>query len=337
MTTRMAAFLVTGGCGFIGSHLVEHLLARGDNVVCLDNLDPYYDPDLKLRNLQAVRDNAGFSFVEGDIRDADFLNQLFRRKRFDVVVHLAAKVGVNPSLAQPNEYSEVNVGGTQNILEAMRHHLVRKLIFASSSSVYGGTSTIPFVETDPADRPLSPYAATKRSGELLCSLYHHLWNIDVSCLRFFTVYGPRQRPEMAIHAFTRRMSEGGEIQVYGDGSSARDYTYIDDILDGVLKAIEKVRGFEIFNLGESHKTSLRELIALLEASLGKKAAVAWLPPREGDMKVTFADVQKAEKLLGYKPRVSVEEGIRMFLRWYREVDRRKTGSEHATVRRTITS
>ncbi|MFQ5797059.1 MAG: NAD-dependent epimerase/dehydratase family protein [Bacteroidota bacterium] len=312
----MAVFLVTGGAGFIGSHLVERLLGRDQTVVCLDNLDPYYGPELKWRNLSSVSGHPQFTFVEGDIRDQQLLNNLFGRHRFDVVVHLAAKVGVYPSLTRADEFADVNVRGTLNVLEVMRKHHASGLIFASSSSVYGGSTNIPFVETDPVDRPISPYAATKRTGELLCALYHHLWNFNVACLRFFTVYGPRQRPEMAIHTFTRLLSEGERIQVFGDGSTARDYTYIDDILNGALKAIDNLRGFEIYNLGGSRRIQLRELIRLIGSSVGKKADVEHLPARAGEMPITEADLRKSREMLGYDPRVRIEEGLQRFVRWF---------------------
>ena len=300
----MKRVLVTGGAGFIGSHLVERLLERGDQVTVLDNFDTYYDPAIKRRNIGAsARQQDRCRIVEGDIRDAAALDSLFSGEAPDVVVHLAARAGVRPSIEDPILYEEVNVRGTANLLEACRKHGVKRFVFGSSSSVYGDSTAVPFSEDARVDRPVSPYAATKVAGELQCYTYHHLFGLDAFCLRFFTVYGPRQRPEMAIHKFTRR--------------TERDYTYIDDILDGVLNAIDRVSGYGIFNLGESKRISLSSLIALIERELGIEAVVEALPDQPGDVKMTCADITRARTRLGYDPRVPIEEGIRRFVAWMR--------------------
>src|SRR5207249_2703056 len=260
----MTAVLVTGGAGFIGSHLVEALLGAGREVVVLDNFDEFYDPAVKRKNVESFQGRAGFSLVPGDIRDAGLVESVFVSHPIGVVVHLAARAGVRPSIQNPLLYADVNVNGTTLLLEACRRHGIGKFIFGSSSSVYGNNSKVPFSERDDVDRPISPYAATKRAGELLCATYHHLYNLDIFALRFFTVYGPRQRPEMAIHKFTRLIDRGLPLQRFGDGSTRRDYTYITDIVAGVLRAIERVQGFEILNLGGSQTTSLADLITLLE-------------------------------------------------------------------------
>jgi UDP-glucuronate 4-epimerase len=314
----MGAILVTGGAGFIGSHLVERLAARGDTVVALDNFDPYYDPAVKRRNLRAAAREPGpgrFTLTEGDIRDAAGLDALFAGHRFDAVVHLAARAGVRPSIADPLLYADVNVSGTTQLLEACRRHGVGRFLFGSSSSVYGDSTAVPFCEEARVDRPVSPYAATKVAGELLAFSYHHLFGMDISCLRFFTVYGPRQRPEMAIHKFARHIMEGRPLQRFGDGRTERDYTYIDDIMDGVIKALDRVNGYAIYNLGESSRVSLAHLIELLEKEIGKRAVVETLPEQPGDVKMTCADITRARRDLGYDPRVPIEEGIRRFVAW----------------------
>jgi UDP-glucuronate 4-epimerase len=317
----MQRVLVTGGIGFIGSHLCQRLLAEGYAIVCLDNFDPFYDPAIKRRNLQEIQTSTGkgsFEFVEGDIRDKGLLENLFRRSSLDLIVHLAARAGVRPSIQQPVLYEEVNVTGTLNLLEACREFGVMDLIFGSSSSVYGKNTKVPFAEEDRLDAMISPYAVTKRVGELYCSTYHHLYGLNIFCLRFFTVYGPRQRPEMAIHKFARLIHEEKKIPLYGDGTSRRDYTYIDDIIGGIMGAIHNLRGYDIFNLGESKTTPLRELISLIEQALGKKAEVEALPEQPGDVPLTYADIAKARRLLGYDPRVNIEEGVKRFARWFRD-------------------
>jgi UDP-glucuronate 4-epimerase len=313
----MSLVLVTGGAGFIGSHLVEALLGEGREVVVLDNFDDFYDPDVKRANIAPLLGRRGFLLKEGDIRDHEAVDALFDQHRFGVVVHLAARAGVRPSIRDPILYSDVNVKGTVVLLEACRRHAVGKFVFGSSSSVYGNNPKVPFSEEDEVDRPISPYAATKRAGELLCATYHALHGLNVFCLRFFTVYGPRQRPEMAIHKFTRLIDHGRSLPRFGDGSTRRDYTYVTDIVAGLLRAIERVQGFEIINLGGSRTTSLGDLIALLERQLGARAIVEDAPEQPGDVAATWADVAKAHRLLGYDPRVGLEEGVRRFVDWYR--------------------
>ncbi len=308
--------LVTGGAGFIGSSVAEKLLARGDEVVVIDCFDEFYDPKIKRRNIEAALKNPAYKLVEGDIRDLELLKGLFRREKFDRVFHLAARAGVRPSIADPLLYEDVNVRGTMNLLEAARENSLPGFIFASSSSIYGNNKKVPFSETDFVDNPVSPYAATKKACELVCHTYHHLYGLNISCLRFFTVYGPRQRPEMAIHKFTRLIDQGKPVPMFGDGSSRRDYTYIDDIADGVIKAIDANFAFEIFNIGESRTTELRTLIELIEKNLGKKAIIEQLPDQPGDVEVTYADITKSKKMLGYNPRTKVEEGVPKFVEWY---------------------
>jgi len=311
--------LLTGVAGFIGSHLAERLLARGHAIVGLDNFDPFYDPAIKQRNLAAVGGHPRFELVRGDIRDEGLVKALLdRAPRVDLVCHLAALAGVRPSLAEPGRYASVNVGGTLSLLEACRRHGVARLVFASSSSVYGARSEVPFRESDPAVRPASPYAATKRAGELLCATYADLYGLETTCLRFFTVYGPRQRPEMAIHKFTRLLAAGTPVPLFGDGSSARDYTYVDDIIDGTVAAVERPRpGFTIYNLGGSQATSLARLVELIAAALGTTAAVERLAMQPGDVPITYADVALAGRDLGYTPKVPIDEGITRFVEWFR--------------------
>ena len=311
--------LVTGGAGFIGSHLTERLLGRGDSVVVLDNLNDYYDPSIKKRNLSKIIEDPAATFVQGDIRDADQLDKLFTGNKFDVIVHLAARAGVRPSLEQPLLYEDVNCRGTLNLLECARKYGVSRFVFASSSSVYGNVKEIPFLEDARIDRPVSPYAATKAAGELYCHNYHHLYGVSSTCLRFFTVYGPRQRPDMAIHKFTALIDKGEPLPFYGDGTTERDYTYYTDIIDGVVASIDRDLGFEILNLGESQTTKLTELVEIIETSLGKKAQLTRLPMQPGDVTITCADVSKARKLLDYKPTTTVAEGVGRFVEWYRSI------------------
>jgi len=318
--------LVTGGAGFIGSHLIRRFLAEGVRVVCYDNFSSYYDPELKRENIRPFLESEGFSLVEANIMDGSSLRKVFAQHSFDAVVHLAAIVGVRYSLSHPATYFDVNVKGTLNLLEEARRARVSKIIFASSSSVYGMNSQVPFKEDDPAIHPISPYAASKRAAELLCFTYHHLYGLDVFCLRFFTAYGPAQRPEMAIHTFTRCLEEGSPIPFYGDGESARDYTYIDDIVDGIIKSVQFVKGFEIINLGQSRTVTLKRLVELLEAALNKKAKLKKMPLQPGDMLITRADISKAVDILGYRPTTSIEEGIKRFVEWYRnKAAQRETG------------
>jgi UDP-glucuronate 4-epimerase len=314
----MSSILVTGGAGFIGSHLVEALLREGREVVVLDNFDNFYDPAVKRRNLEGCQGLPGFTVIEGDIRDVEMVNTLFTSHPIGVVVHLAARAGVRPSIEQPVLYSEVNLTGTVVLLEACRRHNVGKFVFGSSSSVYGNATKVPFTEKDDVDRPISPYAATKRAGEILCATYHALYRLNVFCLRFFTVYGPRQRPEMAIHKFTRFIDRGLPLPRFGDGSTSRDYTYISDIVGGIVRSVERVQGFEIINIGGSKSTQLQDLITLIEARLGRKAVVDAKPPQAGDVTTTWADVAKAHRLLGYDPQVPIEDGLTRFVEWYRK-------------------
>jgi len=312
--------LVTGGAGFIGSHLVESLLLQGHDVVCLDNFCDYYDPGIKEANILAALGSHRYTLVRGDLRSTDDLAAMFAAHRFEVVVHLAAAAGVRPSILDPALYNAVNVTGTVNLLEACRAQGDVRFVFASSSSVYGNNTKVPFAETDNVDYPISPYAATKKACELLCHSYRHLYDMPMAMLRFFTVYGPRQRPDLAIHKFARLMLEGREIPVFGDGSTRRDYTYIDDILQGVNAAIDYVcthNGYEIFNLGESRTISLAEMIGTLESALGVQARRRVLPMQPGDVQQTWADIGKSRRLLGYDPSTSFGEGVRRFVDWLR--------------------
>ena len=313
-----AHILVTGGAGFIGSHLTRRLLDRSDRVTILDDFNDFYDPARKRAHVARLADSDGFSVVEGDIRDADLVDQLFRDHQFDAVVHLAARAGVRPSLKEPILYEDTNCIGTLRLLEAARHNGPDTFIFGSSSSVYGINQKVPFAEDDEVNQPISPYATTKRAGELLCYNYHHLYGLRTACLRFFTVYGPSQRPEMAIHKFTNLIAKGEPITMYGDGSSRRDYTYVDDIIDGVVASLDLAPQFEILNLGGAETTSLADLVKWIGEELAVTPKIEYLPDQPGDVPITFADVSKAQRLLGYSPKVSIREGIRRFVAWYRE-------------------
>ena len=313
----MGGILVTGGAGFIGSHLCERLLGEGKEVVCLDSFDNFYPRAVKLRNIEPLKGEERFHLYEGDIRDPAVLEDLFGHHVLEAVVHLAARAGVRPSLEMPRLYADVNVTGTATLLEHCRAFGVRHFVFGSSSSVYGNSDAVPFSEDAPAEQPVSPYAATKRAGELLAHAYHHVYGMDITCLRFFTVYGPRQRPEMAIHRFTRLIDQGEETPMFGDGSSSRDYTYVDDIVAGVLAAVGKPAGFQVFNLGRSETVTLRDLIGIIEKLLGKKARLAERAEERGDVRQTCADVTRARRILGYEPRVGIQEGIGRFVEWYR--------------------
>lgn len=309
--------LLTGGAGFIGSHLTKELLDLGYAVICLDNLDDYYDPQLKRQNIRQFSADPNYLFIEGDIRDRTLLDALFRLYGCDTVVHLAARAGVRPSVQNPALYFDVNLNGTMSILDSMRQAGVNRLVMASSSSVYGDAERVPFKESDASDRPLSPYAASKRSAELLAHTYHHLYGFAISCLRFFTVYGPGQRPEMAISQFTERVLSGMPITLFGDGTTARDYTYIDDITSGIIKAIDHLDGFSVLNIGGSDPISLRDLVSLIERATGETALIDWQPMQPGDVERTYADVSLARKQIGYKPTVRIDEGIQKFVDWYR--------------------
>ncbi len=313
----MGRALVTGAAGFIGSHVSEALMARGWRVVGLDSFDPFYDPGMKRRNLRACQADARFTLAEADIRDAQAVDRLIGGGGVDVVIHLAALAGVRPSIERPLAYQDVNVNGTCCLLEAARRHKVRRFIFASSSSVYGNNPKIPFAECDNVDYPISPYAASKRAGELLCHTYHHLFGLDVTCLRFFTVYGPRQRPDLAIHRFSRRIEAGQTITLFGDGSSMRDYTYIDDVVAGVLAAVDRCQGYRIYNLGNSSPVPLSELIGMIEAALGRKAIIERQPAQAGDVERTFADIRRARAELGFEPRTDLKTGLARFVEWLR--------------------
>jgi UDP-glucuronate 4-epimerase len=316
----MSTIFVTGGAGFIGSHLCERLLSERHRVICLDNFDSFYDPNIKIKNVEAVKKKFPelFEVVTGDIRNPEHLKGVFQNSQIDFVVHLAARAGVRPSISDPLLYQDVNIRGTIVLLESCKAHGIKNLIFASSSSVYGENQRVPFTEQDLDIQPISPYGATKRAGELLCYSYHHLYGMNIACLRIFTAYGPRQRPEMAIHKFIRMIDRGEKIPIFGDGSSRRDYTYIDDLIDGILAVIRYHRGFEVYNLGESQTTSLKELIRLIEKAIGKKANVKTLESQLGDVSVTYADITKAKRMLKYQPGVKMEEGIKRFVEWYRE-------------------
>jgi UDP-glucuronate 4-epimerase len=307
--------LITGGAGFIGSTIADRLLEEGEKVVVIDNMDDYYDPALKERNIAEAKTNDRYRFYRGDIRDAALLGQIFSENPIELVIHLAAKAGVRPSLANPELYYDVNVMGTLRLLEAMRAAGVKKLLFASSSSVYGNNKKTPFSESDNVDFPISPYAASKKAGELLCYNYHHLYDFDIFCLRYFTVYGPRQRPEMAISLFTRHIRDGLPIKMFGDGSSARDYTFIDDIVQGVLLAAKKLKGYDIINLGESSTISLKGMIETVEKVVGKKAMIEPHPMQPGDVNLTFADISRAREKLGYQPMTDIENGIKKYYKW----------------------
>lgn len=315
----MRSVLVTGGAGFIGSHLVERLLAEGGwRVVVVDDFNDFYDPSIKRANALPFVGRKDFRLVEADIRDRAALGQVFAEESFAAVAHLAARAGVRPSLTEPLLYTETNINGTVNLLELARAHGVRQFVFGSSSSVYGENEKVPFAEDDPIFKPISPYAATKAAGELLCHVYAHLHGLRSVCLRFFTVYGARQRPDLAIHKFARLISEGKPIPVFGDGTTRRDYTYVDDIIAGVRAAIDYDASlYEVINLGESRTVSLSELIALLEKELGRAAVIDRQPTQPGDVPRTFADISKARRLLGYEPRTQIEDGIRKFVEWFR--------------------
>lgn len=325
----MKTVMVTGGAGFIGSHLCEALLLAGHTVVTLDSFNDFYDPTIKRANVDETRalmkrsqiPDDRYTVAEGDIRNREWLEEVFSRHSFDAIVHLAAYAGVRPSIEQPVLYADVNINGTVNLLEMSRRHRVLSFVFASSSSVYGNNEKVPFAEDDVVDYPISPYAATKKAGELLCHTYHILYGINMACLRFFTVFGPRQRPDLAIHKFTKLILEGRTVPFYGDGSTERDYTYIEDIIDGVTKALdwacEGQGKYEIFNLGESNTIRLDRMIRAIEDAVGKQAILNRLPMQPGDVNRTNADVSKAKRVLGYAPSWHFEDGIREFVAWIR--------------------
>ena len=313
---KVMNILVTGAAGFIGSHTCEHFINKNHHVIGIDNFDDFYPVNFKKSNLHQLFENPEFQFYETDIRDKKSLDSIFATNKIDVVIHLAAKAGVRPSIENISEYYNVNVNGTISLLESMRIHNVTQLLFASSSSIYGNNQKVPFSESDRVDNPISPYASTKKSGELLCHVYSHLYKFDITCLRFFTVYGPGQRPDLAIHKFTRLIDEGKPIPFYGDGSTSRDYTYIADIVNGISCALDHLQGYRIYNLGESNVIDLKALVQTIENAMGKKAILNQLPLQEGDVNITYADISKAKTELGYHPKFDFETGIREFINWY---------------------
>ena len=322
----MRTILVTGGAGFIGSHLSERLLKEGNRVLVIDNFNNYYDPAIKRNNVEEVKKTCiennisldNYKVFEGDIRDNEFLKEVFSNK-IDSIMHLAAMAGVRPSIEDPSLYYDVNITGTVNLLERCRENNIKQFVFASSSSVYGNNEKVPFAESDRVDNPISPYAATKKSGELLCHTYHHLFDMNIACLRFFTVYGPRQRPDLAINKFTSLILEDKEIPFYGDGTTSRDYTFIDDIVAGIVSSINYVntdeKVFEIFNIGGDKTVSLMEMVETIEEVLGKKAKINRLPMQPGDVNRTCADITYSREKIGYNPQTTFKEGIQKFINW----------------------
>lgn len=312
--------LITGGAGFIGSTLSLKLLERGDEVVCLDNLSDYYNPVLKKRNLERLKRYDGFHFIEGDIRDSDTLKSLFNKFTIEKVIHLAAQPGVRLSLEQPGKYMDVNVNGTLSILECIKDKNLKSFVFGSSSSVYGNCPVRPFNEKGPLS-PISPYGASKQAGEVYCETYHRLYGIPTAMLRFFTVYGPGQRPDMAINKFVRMIDKGETITLFGDGSTLRDYTFVSDIVDGIISVSDYDCQLEAFNFGNSNPVELSRLIATIENKLGKKALIDRLPEQDGDPQITYADISKAKNLIGFEPKVGIEQGIEKYVEWYRDLTR----------------
>ena len=319
MNPENKILLVTGSAGFIGFHLCRRLLADGHQVIGIDNLNPYYDVNLKLARLAILREQSRFTFYKTDLADLHDMEELFKRhgdQPFDTVINLAAQPGVRYSLKNPHSYIHSNIVGFTNILEYCRYNAVKHLVFASSSSVYGINAKIPFSVSDNVDHPVSLYAASKKANELMAHTYAHLYGLPCTGLRFFTVYGPRQRPEMAIYKFTKQIYSGEKITIFGDGSSSRDYTYIDDIVTGIKKCIDRVKGYEIINLGNSSPVKLIDLIKLIENVSGKKADIAMEDMKPGDVFTTFADINKANEILGFKPQTPIKEGLEKFVAWY---------------------
>lgn len=322
--------LVTGGAGFIGSHLCKRLLLEGSKVIIIDNFNDFYDPKIKRNNIIEIKNTMEknniqidkLELCEGDFRDVKFLNELFDKNDIDMIVHLAAMAGVRPSIENPQLYYDVNITGTLNLLEQCRRKKINKFVFASSSSVYGNNEKVPFAESDIVDNPISPYAATKKSGELLCHTYHHLYDMSIASLRFFTVYGPGQRPDLAIHKFTRLIKNNQPIPFFGDGSTSRDYTYIDDIVDGIVKSINWVekneKSYDVFNLGGDKTVSLKEMVETIEDALNLKANINRLPMQAGDVNRTCADITHSREILGYSPQITFRQGIEKFIKWYLE-------------------
>jgi len=310
--------LVTGGAGFVGSHLIKKLLEENFSAVCVDNFNNYYNPEIKEENVSGFINNSNFKLYREDIRNFEALDKIFEKERFDKVVHLAAMAGVRNSIRYPALYSEVNIQGTINLLELSGKYKIKNFIFASSSSVYGGNTKIPFSESDQVNHPISPYAATKKAGELICYTYHHLYHLNIICLRFFTVYGPSGRPDMAPYKFTRKILAGEEISMFGDGSSQRNYTYIDDITEGIYSALNKNFGYEIINLGGSQLISLKNFISLIESISGRKAKIKQVGEQSGDMPITSADISKAKRLLDYYPKTDIKKGMNIFIDWFKK-------------------
>ena len=323
----MKTIFVTGAAGFIASNTCEKLLKMGYKIIGIDNFCDFYDVSLKEKNVEIVNNlardiNASYKLIRGDIRDKELIEKIFSENKIDACIHFAAMAGVRPSIENPSYYVDVNINGLVNILEALRNHSVHKLVFISSSSVYGNNKKVPFSEKDSVDNPISPYAATKKSGELLCYTYHSLFNIDVNCLRYFTVYGPRQRPDLEINKFTRLMLENKAIPMFGDGTTARDYTYVDDIVEGTILSLEYLfdneNVYDIFNLGGSSPISLKELIDLIGEIIGVDPIIERLPMQAGDVNSTYSDYSHAKEVLNYSPKVKIKEGLENFIKWYRD-------------------
>ena len=309
--------LVTGAAGFIGSHVCEALVKEKKQVIGVDNFNDYYSPKIKESNIETLKQHNNFSLYKKDIKNPDSLKKIFKDNKIEKIIHLAARVGIRPSISMPDIYIKDNIQGTLNMLEFAKENGVKNFVFGSSSSVYGGNKKIPFSENDEVNNQISPYGFTKRSCELLCNTYHNLYGINMACLRFFTVYGPRGRPDMAIYKFTKMINEGKEIEVYGDRTSRRDYTCISDIVRGILLALEKNNGFDIINLGDNNPIMLKDVISLIENNLGKKAKIKLVEKQQGDMEVTYADISKAKKLLGWSPEIDFKQGIKIFTEWFK--------------------
>ena len=318
----MTTYFITGGAGFIGSTLSQKLIEKGDKVVAIDNFCEFYNPNIKENNVKQLLQNENFKLYRGDIRDRQAVKKIFDENKIDIVMHLAAMAGVRPSIENPILYQEVNCMGTQNILEEMKEHHVKNGVFASSSSVYGNCKEVPFREDMVVDFAISPYAATKKANEVMAHVYHKLFNMNIIMLRFFTVYGPRQRPDLAINKFTRLMLEEKEIPMFGDGTTSRDYTYIDDIVDGIIKScqycMDNKAVYEILNIGNSSPTTLKEMIDTIGQTLGIEPKIKQLPMQPGDVDRTYADISKAKKLIGYEPKTTFKQGIENFVKWYKE-------------------
>lgn len=324
----MKTYFVTGGAGFIGSNLVEKLLNANLKVVVIDNFCDFYDPKIKEDNIKEYLLNPNFKLYKGDIRDYDLLNTIFSENKIDLIIHLAAMAGVRPSIENPILYQEVNGIGTQNVLEIAKKYNIKNLVMASSSSVYGNSKEVPFKENMVVDYAISPYAATKKSNEVMAHVYHKLYQMNIVMLRFFTVFGPRQRPDLAINKFVRLMLEGKEIPMYGDGTTSRDYTYVDDVVDGIIKSISYIEThnevYEIMNIGNSNPISLNEMIETIGKVLKVNFKIKKLPMQPGDVNRTYADISKAKKLIGYEPKINFEEGIIRFVKWYEK--KKESGS-----------